>query len=423
MYESQQLVKIIDFWKKTVAEDDLVYRPAADIIDIGGKEIVDITGVRRSGKSSILKLLIKKLNLSDFLFINFEDPYFVTHNQAEVIEELVAVYQEYFSRKLKYVFFDEVHVVDHWERAVRKLRDSGKFKIFVTGSSAKLLETELATLLTGRHISYRIEPLSFAEYLTFKGIELKEKKDLILNEKLLQKSFDGYLAMGGFPEIVKTGNLALLKQYYFDILQKDIVMRHQVRQKEVLEKMGVFLISNAAKTVSMESLKRIFGLSFEAVSDYFDYFKEAFLIIEVRQFSYSIKTQQKSVRKIYAVDGGLANAVSFRFSEDKGRMLEQCVFLELRRRGHEVHYYKTGNNKEVDFLVKPKTGKKTLIQVSWDILDENTRKREVDGLRQAMEEAGVTRGLILTYNNEQNIRSKGRSIKIMPVYKWLLCQE
>lgn len=421
MYEPQ-LVKIIDFWKKTVDEADLVYRSAVDLIDDRSKEVVDIIGVRRSGKSSILKLLIKKLGLSDFLFINFEDPYFVTHNQPEAIEELVAVYQEYFSSKLKYLFFDEVHAINHWERAVRKLRDSGKFKIFVTGSSAKLLEKEMATLVTGRHISSQINPLSFREYLGFKGVELKLKKDLILKEKLLQKLFAEYLTTGGFPEVVLSGNLALLKQYFFDILQKDIVMRHQIRDKETLEKMGVFLVSNAAKIVSVGSLKKTFGISFEAAAAWLAYFEEAFLIYQLRQFSFSLKKQQRSLKKIYAVDNGLANAASFRFSEDKGRMLEQCVFLELRRRGDEVYYYKTGNNKEVDFLAGHKPEKKALIQVSWDVNDGETKKREVDGLRQAMTELKMTKGLILTYNNEEEISAGGRRIAVRPVYKWLLSE-
>lgn len=420
MHETQQLVKIIDFWKKTVNEADLVYRPGVDLVDDRSKEIVDIIGVRRSGKSSILKLLIKKLGLSDFLFINFEDPYFVTHNQPEVIEELVAVYQEYFSSNLKYLFFDEVHAVDHWETAVRKLRDSGKFKVFVTGSSAKLLETELATLVTGRHISVQINPLSFREYLSFKGVELKQKKDLIIKERLIQKLFDAYLTVGGFPEIVKTGNLALLKQYFFDILQKDIIMRHQVRDKKTLEKMGVFLASNAAKTVSIESLKKTFGISFETATEWLDYFEETFLIYPVRQFSFSLKKQQKSLKKIYVVDNGLANAASFRFSEDKGRLLEQCVFLELRLKGNEVYYYKTKNNKEVDFLVKSRQGEKKLIQVSWDINDEKTKKREIDGLLQAMAELKMTKGLILTYNSEAEISAEGKRIEVRPVYQWLL---
>jgi len=421
MYESAQLVKIIDFWKETVDEKDLHYRPIVDSIDYKSREVVDIIGPRRSGKSSVLKLLIKKLNLTDnFLFINFEDPYFVTHNDPQVIEELVAVYQEYFQKNLEYLFFDEIHALDLWERVVRKLRDSGKYKIFLTGSSSKLLSRELSTLLTGRHLSYSILPLSFGEFLSFKGVPIVSKKDLILKEKTLLKNFDEFLSTGGFPEIVKTNNIALLKQYYFDILQKDIVMRYDVRQKDILEKMGIYLITHSAKTLSIASLKKTFDLSYEAVSTYLDYFHEAFLTFELRQFSYSLKTQQKALKKMYTIDTGLANSISFRFSQDKGRLLEQCVFLEMKRRGIEVYYYKTKNNHEVDFVLKLPNREKQLIQVCWDITESDTRKREFDTLRQAMEELRLSKAVVLTYNSQETIGEGKNTISVLPVYKWLV---
>lgn len=420
MNDTQQLIKIIDFWKNTIYEGDLYHRPIVDTIDQKSKEVVDIIGPRRSGKSSILKLLIKRLELSDFLFINFEDPYFITHNEPQVIEELIDVYKEYFSQNLKYLFFDEIHAINHWENAVRKLRDSERYKIFVTGSSSKLLGEELSTLLTGRHISYKVLPLSFSEFLSFKGVELKDKKDLVIKEKSILKNFDEYLSIGGFPEIVKTGNLTLLKQYYFDIIQKDIVMRYDVRQKDILEKMGIYLITNLSKTVSIESLKKAFNLSFEAVSDYIGYFEEAFLIYEVPQFSYSLITQQKAQKKIYSIDSGLANTISFRFSEERGRLLEQCVFLELKRKGYGVYYYKTKNNKEVDFLVRQQNKDKNLIQVCWDISDKETEKRELDSLLQAMNELKLTNSLILTYNSNQEIQFENKTITVIPVFKWLI---
>lgn len=420
MYDSKQLVKIINFWKNTVFENDLFPRPVVDSIDYKSKEVIDIIGPRRSGKSSILKLLIKKLRLLDFLFINFEDPFFVTNNEPKVVEELIEVYQEYFDKNLKYLFFDEIHTISHWENAVRKLRDSGKYKIFVTGSSSKLLGKELSSLLTGRHLSYEIFPLSFPEFLSFKGIELKNKRDVILKEKSILKNFDEYLSTGGFPEIVKTANMALLKQYYFDIIQKDIVMRYDVRQKDILEKMGIYLITNSAKTVSIESLKNTFNLSFEAVSGYLDYFNEAFLISEVPQFSYSLKTQHKALKKIYSIDNGLANTVSFRFTEDKGRLLEQCVFLELKRWDVEIFYYKTKKNKEVDFLVKQPNRKKSLIQVCLDIRDEETKNREITTLLQGMNELKITEGIILNYNDEQSLTIENKKITVIPVYKWIL---
>lgn len=420
MTNTEQLVKVIDFWKKTSVEAGLFHRSIVDKIDCHSKEIIDIIGPRRSGKSTILKLLIKKLDLkNNYLFINFEDPYFVTRNQPEVIEELVSTYEEYFDKNLIYLFFDEIHNILNWENILRKLRDEGKYKIFITGSSSKLLSKELSTLLTGRHLSYSILPLSFIEFLSFKQITINSKKDLILKEKNLLKNFNNYLLIGGFPEIVKTENMSLLKQYYFDIVQKDIIMRYDVRQKDILEKVGIYLVSNTAKIISVESLKKTFGLSYEAVSNYLEYFKEAFLNFELQQFSYSLKNQFKAFKKNYTVDSGLANAISFRFSEDKGRILEQTVFLELKRREVEVYYYRTRNNKEVDFFVKQKNKKELLIQVCWDLNEEKTKRREVDSLNQAMEELKINKGLILTYNSEGKISKAGKTIIIKPSYKWM----
>ena len=424
MSNTEQLVKIIDFWRKTSVESDLFWRSIVNDIDCKNKEIIDIVGPRRSGKSTILKLLVKKLGLkNNYLFINFEDPYFVTHNQPEIIEELISTYEEYFNKKLEHLFFDEIQNILNWEKIVRKLRDIGRYKIFITGSSSKLLGAELSTLLTGRHLSYSVMPLSFIEFLSFKKIQVNSKKNLILKEKNILKNFDNYLLIGGFPEIVKTENISLLKQYYFDIVQKDIIMRYDVRQKDILEKIGIYLISNTSKIISVESLKTTFNLSYEAVSNYLEYFKEASLNFELFQFSYSLKNQFKTSKKNYSVDTGLANVVSFKFSEDKGRILELSVFLELKRRGVEIYYYRTNNNKEVDFFAKQKGAKNKLIQVCWDLTDEKTKKREINSLNKAMEELALDEGLILTYNIEDKVLIDKRKITILPTYKWMLNYE
>src|SRR3989338_1744493 len=422
--EHEQLVKVISFWKDSLDKADLFDREIVNDIDVRSKEVIDLTGVRRSGKSSILKLLIKKLALSDnFIFINFEDPYFIEHNNPSVIEEIVEIYKEYFSHNLKYLFFDEIHVVKDWEKAVRKLRDSEKYKIFITGSSSKLLSREMSSLLTGRHLSYHIFPLSFREFLEFKKIRINTKKDVILNEKMLLKEFSEYLSIGGFPEIVITKNRPLLKQYFFDIVQKDILARYNIREMDILEKLGVNLITNSAKTFSIDAIRKTFNISFESASNYIGYFKDSFLIFELPQFSYSLKTQQKAPKKVYSVDTGLANVVAFRFSEDKGRMLEQCVFLHLKRKYGEVYYYKTKVNGEVDFLVKNNPKDKNIIQTTWSLEDKDTRKREIGNLLVAMKELSLKKGLILTYNWEEIINQGDKVIIAKPFYKYIFEDE
>jgi len=416
------LLKIIDFWQKVAEEKGLRHRELVDRIDMETKEVIDIVGPRRSGKSSIMKIIIQKLKTKGgFLYINFEDPYFIDHNTLQVIDELIETYKEYYQARLSYLFFDEVQNIASWEKAVRKLRDNGQYKIFICGSSSKLLSSELASLLSGRHLSYLLLPLSFVEYLTFRGVTVDGRKDIILKEKALLKHFSEYLEWGGFPAVVLGRNQELLKQYYLDIIQRDIVKRYEIREKTVLEKMGVYLLTNSAKTMSVSAIKNLYGISHELASTYLEYFKDAFLVFELPQFSYSIKTQQKALKKIYAADTGLANTISFRFSQDKGRILETAVFLSLRQQGKEIYYYKTKSGREVDFLIKDNE-KTQLIQVAWDIEDEKTKQREIGRLVEAMEEQKVSQGLLLTFSTNESILIKNRQIQIRPVYQWLLEQ-
>lgn len=419
--DKEQLVKIIDFWQKSARKNNLFYRAVLDAIDFKSKEIVDLVGPRRSGKSSVLKLIIKKLKLkSDFLYLNFEDPFFIENNNPQIIEESVEVYREYFNAGVKYLFLDEIQEIKNWEKAVRKLRDGGNFKIFITGSSSKLLSKELSSLITGRHLSYRVFPLSFVEFLDFKKINIKSKKDIILKEKLLQKKFSEYLEWGGFPAAVLQKNHELLKNYFFDILEKDIIARYEVRDRAMLEKMAVFLLTNSAKIVTIESLKNNFNLSFETVSSYVEYFKNAFLLFDLPQFSFSLKTQQKAFKKFYAVDVALAKNASFKFSEDRGRILENAVFLELKSRGNDLYYYKTKDGLEVDFFSNSSGKNKELIQVSWSIAEESVRKRELKSLVSAMKELKIKKAMILTYGESDIINKDGREITIKPVYRWML---
>lgn len=419
----EQLVKIIDFWNKGAKSGDLFDRALVSRLDLKSKEIVDLVGPRRSGKSSILKLVIKKLKLDDnFLYINFEDPFFIANNSARVIEDLVEVFLEYFSKDLRYIFFDEIQEISGWEKTLRKFRDGKDYKIFITGSSSKLLSSEIASLLTGRHLSYNVFPLSFSEFLAFKGVSALSKKDRILNEPSIIKSFDEFLLIGGFPEAVLTGAKELLKNYFYDILQKDVAARHNIRAKGALEKMGVYLLSNSGKTISLESLKKTLNLSYVSANGYLNHLQDAFLVFAVPQFSYSLKKQAKAFKKIYAIDTGLADAVSFKFSEDKGRLLENAVALELLKSGNSIFYYHGQGNSEADFVVKDKLKVQQVIQVCWSLNEEKTRKREISGLVAALREFKLPRGLILTYAEEEIIETEQGKIFVKPAAKWILEQ-
>jgi len=419
----EQLIKIIDFWNKSAKSDKLFSRALVPELDLKSKEIVDLVGPRRSGKSSILKLVIKELKLLDnFLYINFEDPFFVANNSARIIEDLVEVFLEYFNTGLRYIFFDEIQEIFGWEKALRKFRDAAKYKIFIAGSSSKLLSSEMATSLTGRHQSYRVFPLSFLEFLAFKGVAALSRKERILNEQKIVKNFDEFLAIGGFPEAALTGEKELLKNYFYDILQKDVAARREIRDKGALEKMGVYLLSNSAKIISLESLKNLLNLSYFSANAYLNYLKDAFLVFDVPQFSYSLKKQEKAFKKTYAIDTGLADAVSFKFFEDKGRLLENAVALELLKQGKIIFYYRGQGNSEADFLIKEKLKVKQAIQVCWSLADKKTRAREISGLAAAMGEFKLKEGLILTYAEEEIIKTEQGKIFIQPATKWILGQ-
>lgn len=409
----EQLVKVIDFWLKSAESGQLFSRALTDSVDIKSKEVVDIIGPRRSGKSSVLKLLVRKVkDTGRWLYINFEDPFFVENNYPQVIEELVETYAEYFGGAPKWLFFDEIQSIKKWETAVRKLRDSEQFKIFITGSSSKLLSSELSTLLSGRHLSYKLLPLSFSEYLSFHNVEVADKKDMVLRFGELTRYFSQYLKTGGFPEAVLSDNLELVKQYYYDIVQKDIMARYDVRDKDMLEKMGVFLFSNSAKTLSVSALSKFYNLSHQTAANYIEYFKDAFLFFDLPQFSYSLKTTQKAFKKMYAVDTGMANAVSMSFSEDRGRMLENAVFLHLKRAGGELYYYK-GKSGEVDFVIKRADGGLGLIQVCWGLADAKTKEREIASLKEAMKELHVTDAMIVTFAESGELKLPEGTVRIL----------
>lgn len=411
------MLKVIDYWQKVAGETVVLPRMATEKIDLKSRKIIDVTGVRRSGKSFILRALWQKVSKNNnALYLNFEDPYFEADFPPSNLEKTIEIFREYYSHDLKYIFWDEVQRIAGWERVVRKYEEAGKMKFVVSGSSAKLLKGEMATLLTGRHESIIVFPLSFSEYLRFNNIRVENKKDLVLKGMTLHKEFKRYLVSGGFPETVITGKMEYVKNYFGDILEKDIFARHDVRDKMALRKMAVFLLSNCGNQVSQRSLGRLYGLSFPAVDNFLDYFSESFLLFFVPRFSYSLKQSQLASRKIYAVDTGLAGVVSYGFSADWGLMLENAVYLELIRRGEEVYYYKTKSGGEVDFILRKKD-KPVPVQVCWDLAVPKTLDREIKALKEAQRELNSREGYILTAGNKEE---KIENIQILPVIKWLL---
>lgn len=383
---------------------------------------VVVSGVRRCGKSTLLNQVIGDLYKEGVYYLNFEDERLIDFS-VEDFNDLYEVFLEIYGEK-KVFFFDEIQNILKWEVFVRRMQGKG-CKFFITGSNASLLSKELGTKLSGRNVSIELFPFSFQEFLSFKDVQpTKNGLFLTVERAALKKHFSEYLQHGGMPEYLKYRDQVLLKRVYEDILYRDIVARYGIKQVKPLRELGLYLLSNIGGTFSYNNLKKILGLgSMNTIKRYADYLENSYLIFLVSKFSYSLKEQFVALKKIYCIDNGLAESVAFQFSKNKGKFLENLVFLELKRRSPEIYYYKTTNNLEVDFLVK--TGRKDvkLIQVADNLNNDKTRRREIDSLVKAMEELKLKVGLILADDTEEDLQIAGKSIKVMPLYKWLLGEE
>ncbi len=416
--EDSKILEIIYTWQTYFKKKDLFDRDIlGKIIDNIGKEIIDIIGIRRCGKSSLLNLLMRRINVPDsqLLYINFEDPMFANDLSIELIEKIWDVYKIKINLDKKpYIFFDEIQLIPKWEKWIRKIRDLELAYIFITGSSSKVISKEFGATLTGRHISFTLFPLNFKEFLRFKGFKISyDEKEIIKKKIWVRKYFEEYLIKGGFPEIVLTNNEVLLKNYFEDILYKDVILRHEIRDVNLLRRLANYCLTNLAQLTSINSLKNVFRVSFDAIRSYINYLEESFIIFQISIFSYSLKVQEVNPKKMYCIDNGLRNAVSFKFSKDEGKLAENLVFLELKRQNKEIYYWQGKN--EVDFVIKEIDGSLTAINVTYT---DKIHQREIQGLKEFKDQYSdeVKRLLIIT----KNIEKQENMIKYIPIWKWLL---
>jgi len=381
---------------------------------IKSKQIQIVTGIRRCGKSTLLKQLSEKLD--SFYYLNFDDERLLKFS-VEDFDSLLILWKKLY--KSKTIILDEIQNVKNWERFIRRIYDED-YKIILTGSNAKLLSGDLSTHLTGRHIKLELYPFSFSEYLRFKNFDSDKWKTTDRLAKLLRLT-DEYVENGGFPEYVIFGDVDYLKRIFEDILYKDLIVRFKIREIKSFRELANYLFTNFTSEISYNSLQRALNFkSVVSVKNYIGHLQESYLLHELYKYDYSLKKQIIYNKKIYSIDNGLRNQVSFRFSEDSGKLLENTVFLQLKRSGKEVYYYK--NKRECDFLIKQKTKIVEAIQVT-DVLSAANRERELNGLIAAMESFNLKKGLIITRNQEEKFRSQGREIRVLPIYKWLLSKE
>jgi len=402
------------------------YAPLINSIEI--KEITIITGVRRSGKSTIMyqmisNLLKKGISPKQILFVNFDDKILSKDSLDET-------YQEYRKNlnpeKKAYIFLDEIHKKEGWESWIRKKYDlKTNDKFVISGSCSYLLKKEYSALLTGRNLTFEVFPLNFSEFLTFEGIEINEeniKEGIILEKSKINilNKLKEYLELGGFPEIVLKEDafkLQVLKQYFDDILYKDIVDRYNLNSQKTKD-LAIFLITNFTSLISLRNLRNSLGIAYDSIKDYLSYFKEAFLFFTLEHFSYSLKEQKTLPSKIYCIDNGLRNAVSFKFSKDEGKLAENLVFIELKRKDKEVYYWQSERKEEVDFIVKNKDNSLTAINVSYT---DEIEEREINALLKFKEKFKKTKDMIIiTKNTEKQEKIENKTIKFIPLWKWLL---
>ncbi len=396
-------------------------------------EIVAVQGVRRSGKSTILLNTIKRLLAKDvprhnILFVNLEDPRFMNDLDVTLLTMLKETYIEYLNPSgIPYVFLDEIQNIPGFEKWLVKEYELKRIQAFITGSNATLLSREIGTVLSGRYLDVTVFPLSFQEFLSFKNLNIRTKLDVVHHRIEISRAFSEYLLFGGFPRVTLIEDPELkkaeLKAYFDSILLRDIVARYRLDNVEALMSLSVYLLSHTANVLSLNALKNHFGLSFDLINRYVAYLENAYLIFRIPLFSWSLKKQQVNSRKVYAIDTGLAHIVSFQVGRKIGSALENLVFLELLRRGRDVYYYKTAGNLEVDFIIKENERITEMIQVSADIEEDRTKKREIRALIKAATElsyADTATLMLLVPDKDEILSVAGKEVRIIDVKAWLL---
>lgn len=380
-------------------------------------QIIVISGLRRVGKSTLLAQIANKYLKDNYYFVNFEDERLLNFEVKDfdlLHETLIGLFGE-----KKTFLFDEIQNVPEWERFVRRLHDQG-YKFIVTGSNASLLSQELGTRLTGRYLRVELFPFSFKEFLLFKKVEVPDLKVLTTKEKgQLVKLSKDYVLSGGIPDSLKYPELKIHKTLYDDVLYRDIASRYKLDNVKSLKELTFYLVSNISTLISFNKLKELLKLgSVNTVKSYIDYLENSWLFFVVNKYAYSVKEQQIAAKKVYGIDTGLAISVGFSFSENSGKLMENVVYLKLRREYQDIYYYKTTSDYEVDFFL-PKV--KSLIQVSQYFDVPETHERELRALITAsLEQKEVVNRVIITERDKQALYRDGINIEVVPLYEWLL---
>lgn len=381
-----------------------------------------ILGPRRAGKSILSLILLKD---KSFAFLNMDDeslaPFLEKGNTMELLDALFSVYG-----KTEIILFDEIQNLDGWELFANKLHRNG-YNLFLTGSNANLLSKELATHLTGRHFPIEVLPFDFKEYLSAKNFIFTPDTPIVAKGELLNH-LQEYMINGGYPEVVVNGFSAVtyLSTLYDATIFKDVISRHKsgLPQKKITD-LGSYAINNVGNEFSYSSLRSVIDVKrVETVQKYLGFLEESYILFTLNRFSYSDRKIIKSPKKFYVVDNGFILSKGLRISSNFGKLMENLVFTDLLKQGLrpnlDFFYHKTKNDKEIDFLIKKSIEVDALIQVSYSIESEKAEKRELSALIEAGEELNCKNLILITWDREEVRTVKGKKIKYIPLWKWLL---
>lgn len=377
---------------------------------------VIVSGLRRAGKSTLLAQMAHRLGADQFYYVNFEDDRFLGF-EANDANDLYQVLVEVFGER-KIFIIDEVQNITGWEHFVRRFMDMG-FKFYITGSNASLLSKELGTRLTGRYVPIELFPFSFKEYLDFRGEEIPDLSRMTtVHHARLQSSLQAYLESGGVPDALKYPELPLLRTLYDDVLYRDIATRYRLDDVTAIRELAFYLISNPTSLISFNKLKDQLRLgSVNTIKNYISYMENSWLVFTLNVYDYSVKRQQIAPKKIYCIDTGLVHKVGFGFSPNTGKLLENLVFLTIRRTTPDIYYFSSPSGHEVDFYL-PES--RQLIQVTQNLNNALTRDREVRALQDAIELLKPKSALILTDANGSDFEIDRVPVSIRSAAEWML---
>lgn len=411
-------------------------KPRQIQIPLKTDKIISIIGVRRSGKTYLLFETIKRVlaekNIKEIFYINFEDERLDI--EGKNLDLLLQAYRELYPQNDLsgcYFFFDEIQNVDKWEKFIRRMYDTVSKKIYITGSNAQILGTEIATSLRGRTLRYEVYPLSFREYLIFKDINLNLPNDLYNPEKkaLLISAFNNYLFYGGFPEVAFWEDEEIKKnilQEYFDVMvYRDLIERYRITNIPVLKYFLKRVFENVARPISIHNIfneirSQGYKVSKDTLYQFLEQAESVYIIKLLKKYSQSVLKQEFASKKVYCIDNGLLNALSFKLNKDYGKLLENLVFKELIMRYKNIFYFK--DKKECDFIL-PKKNKYVPLQVCYDISEKQTLNREIEGILNMSKFFSVNEGYIINAEKKDTIKVENTIINLIPAYEFVLDTE